>query len=63
MFLDLLKLVHTNACESLNVRVRGSFEYLLLLLMITQGMVMFISCTVSSKLLKSSNRFLAKTEK
>ena len=43
--------------------LEGNLSTSLLLLMITQGMVMFICYTVSPNLLQNSNKFWAETEK
>ena len=58
-----IKVSSYNAYGPLNVRAKGDFEYFIIFFMITQGMVMFIYCTISTKLLKSINKFWDKMEK
>ena len=49
----VLELIHIDVCGPLNVRAIGVLSILLFLLIIIQGMVIFICCTVSSMHLKS----------
>ena len=53
-----LELVHTDVCGLLNVQARGSYDYSIHLLMIFQGMGMFILCNENLRLLESSKNLL-----